>query len=166
LEAGAAVLHSFEGIGPAVSPILRVAYQAAPRVALRLTASGLGTQPTIDAPNGQAKISQEFGLLEVSPVLLADGVLKPLVSVGVGAYHFQAEGAATFPYEASTQETWTAAFDAGAGVRLAAGRHFGVSLEAHVLFAATRPLVRIAQVEVGGAGRPSIAGSLTVVATP
>jgi hypothetical protein len=165
-EAGAAVLHSFEGIGPAIAPIVRVAYQPAPRVALRLTASGLGTRPSIEAPNGQAAIAQEFVLFEVAPILFADAVVRPLVSVGAGAYHFEAEGTASFPYASSTRQVWAAAFDAGGGAYLAASRHFGVSLEGHVLFTSTRPLVRIADVEVAAAGRPSVAGSLTLVATP
>jgi hypothetical protein len=165
-EAGAAVLHSFEGIGPAVLPLLRVVYQPMPRVSLRLTASGLGTRPSVEAPGGQASVAQEFGLFEVAPVLLADSLVRPLLSVGVGAYHLQAEGAATAPYEASTQQVWTAVFDAGGGAYLAAGRHFGLALEAHVLFTSTSPVVRIAQLEAGSAGRPSVAGSLTLVAAP
>jgi hypothetical protein len=165
-EAGAAVLHSFEGIGPSVSPILRASYQPMPRVALRLTVAGLGTRPSVGDAEGQARVTQEFGLIEVSPVLSTDGLVRPLVSVGVGTYHFEAQGAAAAPYEASTQELWAAVFDAGCGARLAAGRHFGVSLEAHVLFASSRPEVRIAEVEVGGAGHPSVVGSLTLVATP
>jgi hypothetical protein len=166
IEAGAALLHSFEGIGPAVAPILRVVYQPSPTVALRLTASGFGTEPLLDAPAGQARVAQQFGLLEVAPIFFADAPLRPLLSFGAGAYHLEATGEAALPYEASTQQVWTALLDAGGGAHLSAGRHFGVSLEAHVLFTSTRPAVRIAQLEVGGAGRPSIVGSLTLVATP
>ena len=158
-EAGAAVLHSFEGIGPTVAPILRLAYQPTPTVAFRLTASGFGTEPRLDAPEGQARVAQQFGLLEMTPIFFAEAPLRPVLSVGAGAYHFEAEGAAALPYEASTQQLWTAVFDVGAGARLAVGRHFGVSLEAHVLFTSSHPMVRIAQLEVGGAGHPSVVGS-------
>jgi hypothetical protein len=165
-EAGAAVLHSFDGIGASLSPILRASYQPAARVAIRVTASGFGTHPSVATSEGQAIVTQQFGLLEVAPVLWTEGIVRPVVSVGLGAYHFEAQGAAAPPYEASTRELWTAVFDAGCGARLVAGRHFGVSLEAHALFASSRPEVHIAGLEVGGAGRPSVVGSLTLVATP
>jgi hypothetical protein len=166
LEAGTAVLHSFDGIGPSLSPILRAFYQPVPSVALRFSASGLGTRPLIEAPEGQARISQEFALFELVPVFFAERAVRPVVSIGFGAYHLQAQGVAEASYETSTRSFWAALFDVGAGVRFAASRHVGLALEVHALFTSSSPVVRIVDIEVGRAGSPSILSSLTLVATP
>jgi hypothetical protein len=166
LEAGAAVLHSFEGIGPSFSPILRTSYQPASRLALRVSAAGFGTEPSLDAPEGRARIAQQFAMFELLPIFFADRALRPVLSIGVGAYNLRAEGSAGPPYAPTTQSLLGAVFDAGIGGHFSVSRHFGLSIEVHALFTSSYPMVRIAQSDVGRAGRPSILSSLTLVATP
>jgi hypothetical protein len=165
-EAGAALLHSFEGIGPSVSPIVRVSYQPWSRFAVRVAAAGLGTRAAIERASGQARVAQQLALLELAALFDADRTLVPTLSIGAGAYHLQAEGSAPAPYLATTEELWAAAFEAGGGGRLALGRHFALSLEVHAILTSLYPMVRIAETDAGRAGRPSLLGSLTLAATP
>src|SRR5262249_41171750 len=59
LEIGAAMLHSFEQLGSAFAPVVRVEYRPATFVAFRIGAAGLGTRPVVEAPAGSARIRQE-----------------------------------------------------------------------------------------------------------
>jgi hypothetical protein len=137
-----------------------------PEIGIRLSAAGLGTSSSVEAPEGSALVTQDFGLIELTLAPNAEGAVHALFSIGAGAYHVRAQGSAPLPFEASKQEVWTAVLDAGAGARVSASRHFAISLEVHALFSSTTPTVRIAEADVGRAGRPTMLSSLTLVATP
>jgi hypothetical protein len=111
-------------------------------------------------------VTQDLGIVELTATPNADSPVRALFSIGAGAYHIRAQGAAGAGFEATNQDLWAALFDAGAGARVSASRHFAVSLEVHGLFASSYPVVRIADVDVGRAARPSMLAALTLVATP
>src|SRR5262245_45813587 len=62
VEAGAQVLGSFGGVGAAVLPVVRGRVVLSERFAARLTISGLGTRPHVEALEGSATVGQALGL--------------------------------------------------------------------------------------------------------
>ena len=64
-RSGACVFGSFEGIGPAVAPVLRGEHSWRELIIGRVTLAGLGTRPRIDSASASANVAQAFGLAEI-----------------------------------------------------------------------------------------------------
>jgi hypothetical protein len=163
VEAGAQILGGFGGVGTAILPVARGRVVLSDRFAARLTFSGLGTRPHVQAAEGTATVSQAVGLLEVIGEIAPQSWLKPSVSVGAGAYHISAEGSAAWPYEAFDPGRWAFAADAGAGIALSLTSAFALSLESHATFVTPRPVIRFVEVEAAEIKSPLLSGALTLV---
>jgi len=163
VEAGAQVLGSLGGVGAAVLPVARGRVVLSDRFAARLTISGLGTRPHVDAPEGTATVNQALGLLEAIAELAPQSWLRPSVSVGAGTYHISAEGSAAWPYDAFDPGRWTFAADVGAGITLALTSSFALSLESHATLVTPRPVIRFVEVETAEIKNPLLSGALTLV---
>jgi hypothetical protein len=163
VEAGALVLGGFGGIGPAIMPVLRGRVIVSDRFAARLTLSGLGTRPHVQAAEGTATVSQALGLVEGIVELAPHSWLRPAVSLGAGAYHIGAEGSAAWPYEALDPGTWTFAADVGTGLSLSLSSSFALCLEGHATFVTPRPVIRFVGVEIAGIQNPLVGGVLTMM---
>jgi hypothetical protein len=168
LEAGAAVLASAGGVGPAVVSVVRGRFAFVRVLALRATLAGLGTEPRVDAPTGtgSASVAQELGLLEIVARPWPRGWLRPTFSAGAGALYTSVDGQASAPYVSRHSSEWSAAADAGAGAELALGDRLALALEVHVLIAQPYPVVRFLDDEAARAGDPSILGTLTLSGSP
>jgi hypothetical protein len=163
VEAGAQVLGSFGGVGTAVLPVARGRVILSDRFAARLTISGLGTRPHVEALEGSATVNQALGLLEVIGELAPQSFLSPFVCVGGGAYHIGAEGSAAWPYDAFDPGRWAFAADLGAGVALSLTSSFALSLESHATLVTPRPVIRFVEVETAEIKNPLLGGALTLV---
>jgi hypothetical protein len=163
VEAGAQVLGGFGGVGPAVLPVARARIVLSDRFAARLTLSGLGTRPHVQAAEGTATVSQAVGLLEVIGELAPRSWLRPSVSLGSGAYHISAEGSAAWPYDAFDPGRWAFAADVGAGIALPLTWSFALSLEGHATLIAPRPVIRFVEVETAEIKSPLLSAALTLV---
>ena len=163
VEAGAQVLGSMGGVGAAVLPVARGRVVLTDRFAARLTISGLGTRPHVEAPEGTATVNQAIGLVEAIGEVAPQSWLRPCVSVGAGAYHISAEGSAAWPYDAFSPGRWTFAADVGAGIALALTSSFALSLESHATFVTPRPVIRFVGVETAEIKNPLLSGALTLV---
>ena len=63
LEAGAAVVSGLDGVGPALSPIVRFGWAPGSWLVLQGTVAGLGSRPTVMTAAGGARVAQQYGLL-------------------------------------------------------------------------------------------------------
>jgi hypothetical protein len=163
VEAGAQVLGGFGGVGLAVMPVARGRVVVSDRFAVRLTVSGLGTRPHVQAAEGTAAVSQALGLVEWIGEFAPRSWLRPAVSVGAGAYHISAEGSAAWPYEAFDPGRWAFAADVGIGLALSLGSSFAVCLEGHATLVTPRPVIRFVGVETADIKSPLLGGALTLV---
>jgi hypothetical protein len=169
LEAGAAVVASVGGIGPAVLSVLRGRFAFARALTLRATLAGLGTQPRIEAPTGSAVIGQDMGLIELVAAPWSASPpprLRPAFSLGIGTLYTSVDGQAGFPYVGRRDSQWALAADAGLGLVLQMSQRFAVALEVHALLARPYPIVRFLDDEAAHGGEPSTLATLTLVGSP
>ena len=163
VEAGAQVLAGFGGVGGAVMPIARVRAVLGERLVARLTVSGLGTRPRIEAAEGTATVRQELGLLELLGEIAPRSWFRPSVSLGAGAYHIGVDGSAKWPYAGLDGGRYAFAADAGAGLALSLTSSFALSLEGHALLVTPYPVIRFLDVDTAETGRPLLSGALTLL---
>jgi hypothetical protein len=164
VEAGGCLLGSFEGFPPSLAPVVRGERIWRDRLVARLTIAGLGTPARVDLPVGSASVSQTFGLVEVGVKLRPEQRLRLFLSLGAGVLHVTAEGHESFPYQALSDSLWTPIADAGAGVRVALRGRFELAAEVHAQFAQHYPAIHFFDDTVARSGRPTVIGSLTLVA--
>jgi hypothetical protein len=162
-EAGAQVLAGFGGIGAAILPVARVRLALGEHVATRLTLTGLGTRPVVEAPEGTATVNQALALFELLGEIAPANWLRPTVSLGAGAYHIGVEGSANAPYAALHGAAYTFAADVGAGLALSITSAFAVALEGHALVLTPYPVISFLGVDTVETGRPLVSGALTLV---
>ena len=163
VEAGAQVLGGFGGVGPAILPVARGRVALGDRFAARLTLSGLGTRPHVEALEGTATVSQALSLLELIAEVAPDSWLRPSVSVGAGAYHISAEGRAAWPYQAFEPGRCEFAADVGAGLSLPLTSAFAFSFEGHAILVTPRPVIRFVEVDTAEIKNPLLSGAFTLV---
>jgi hypothetical protein len=161
-EAGAAVLGSLEGVPPAVTPLVRARLALGKGFLVRASAAGLGTRPEVSSDVGTASIRQDLLLAELQARLFANKPLRPLATIGVGAYRFGVEGNAAWPHSARQGWRWEPAADVGLGLALRLHPHLELSFETHAIFAQPYPTVRFFDETVARAGRPTLFASLTL----
>jgi hypothetical protein len=168
VEAGAGVLASAGGVGPAVIGVLRGRFEFANVLAVRATLAGLGTQPRVDASTGagSANVAQDLGLVEIVLRPWPRAALRPTFSAGAGALYASVDGQASSPYVARQASEWSAVGDVGAGLELPLGDRFALALEVHALVAQPYPVVRFLDDDAARAGDPSILGTLTLAGSP
>lgn len=162
VEAGAAVLTSLDGVGPAILPLARFDWAARPWFVLQATLAGLGTHSTVASSVGSAQIAQQFGELGASYRLWPDRPLEAFLSLSAGALHFSIDGRANSPAKGHSLDHWSFMLDGSAGAILRLPERYFFSLAAHAQMAETYVAVYLADVVVATAGRPNLAMSLTL----
>jgi hypothetical protein len=162
VEAGAAGLGGYGGLGLALAPCARLRVALGERLWLRLAALGFGTRPTVRADFASATVSQSLILLEAAAWLRPRRRVRPLFSLGLGAERVAVAGSIEPPFHGEQNARWFLAGDVGAGVALRLLAHWEVQLEAHALFTAPRPAVRFFDVEAARAGQPTLLLLLTM----
>jgi hypothetical protein len=163
IEAGAGVIGSFEGIGPALVPMLRARLSLGEYFAVRAGAAGLGTSSEVTGATATATVRQEVVLAEGHVRFLPGKLVRPTLSLGVGTYGVLVDGRATWPYEGRTGSQWSPAISAGAGVALRLHSNLEMAIEAQALFAAPNPTVRFFDDEAARGGRPTCLATLSLV---
>jgi hypothetical protein len=162
IESGVGVAVSTGGVGPALLPIARFRYAAAPIFHVRLTGAGLGTRPEISGDAGTARISQAIVLAEAIARPYKGRWVSPSISFGAGTHYFGVEGRASEPLEGQSASLWSIALDLGVGVSSARSSLFEFALEAHALLAYPYPSVRFIDERKATAGRPTVFITATV----
>jgi hypothetical protein len=164
LEVGGSVLDSFEGVGPAFLPVVRLGASLGGRFLLRLTAAGLGTRAEVDSPSGPTELTQQLALLEIGARFRATRRVQPFVSLGGGALRVVAEGRTLGPYQGLRAQQWALAGDLGVGLRLPIRGRFELALEAHALVTRPSPVIRFLDLDLARTGRPIVIGTATLIA--
>jgi hypothetical protein len=131
-------------------------------VQLRLTGAWLGTQPRVDAPNGNATVEQGIALVECLAQFGRHDRVRPLVSIGAGGYYVGVTGSDDPPHLGAHNVDLALAFDGGAGVLLPVGPHVEIGMEAHALVTAPGIAVRFIDRDVARIGRPSLLGAISL----
>jgi hypothetical protein len=162
LEAGAALLTGFDGVGPALLPTVRVGWALGSGLMLHAALAGLGSRPTLTAPAGRARVAQQYGLLGVSTGARSTRRIQPYVALAAGVLRTAIDGEAEAPAEPHVVNSWSFLADgsAGARVRLPARTFFTLALHAQI--AAPYVAVHIADTLVATTGRPNLLVILTV----
>ncbi|MGC4089222.1 MAG: hypothetical protein QM756_15325 [Polyangiaceae bacterium] len=163
IEAGAQLLSGVGGFGVAAMPIVRGRFAVDRLFSLRLSLSGLGTRPRFETAQSQATLSQGLGLLELIVELGGHARLRPLASLGAGAYYVGVEGRASSPYVGLEDDRFVFATDAGVGLAVEVNSFLEVSLDAHTTLVSPYPVIRFFQEDAAKVGNPLLSGTLTLV---
>jgi len=161
VELGATVLRSLDGVGPAVSPVVRVDWAVRSWLVLQAELAGLGSQPTVEAPGGTARVAQEHAVFGVCDCLSARR-LHPTFALSAGVLQTSADGQASSPAQGHATRHRSFLLQASVGARLALGGRYELALAAHAQVA--EPYVAIAVLDQVAAtvGRPNVLMSLTL----
>ncbi|HEY8924924.1 MAG TPA: hypothetical protein VIU64_11130, partial [Polyangia bacterium] len=166
VELGGVLLGSFEGLPPSVAPLIRGSVRLSDQLEARLSVAGLGTRARVQTANDavEATVAQSFGLLELVLGFRSGARLQPFLSLGAGAAHISVDGRARSPYESHAGALWFAIADAGLGVRVGLGHRFQLAAEAHAQGAYPYPVVSFMDTTLAQAGRPTVLGTLSLIA--
>jgi hypothetical protein len=165
LGGGFGVLGGFQGVGPALVPVLRAGVtDAAPDAhwQLRATAAALGTHPIVIRPTGSATIDQTVAVIETLVSPWAGRSIRPIVSAGLGVYYLSANGMGVAPYRGVQSASFAMALTAGVGVIARVASSLDVAIDVQALVTAPGLAVRFVEDDAARVGRPAILSTLTV----
>jgi hypothetical protein len=165
LGAGVGVLTSFQGIGPAMVPVVRAGVASAPgdaRWQLRATAAWLGTRPTVTTPAGSATIDQGVAVVEADVSPWTRRSLRPTASFGLGVYYVGADGIGVPPYAGTHESSFAFALAAGIGVVAHVASSLDLALDLQAFVTAPGLAVRLLGDDAARIGRPSVLAAFTV----
>ena len=165
LDAGIAVLASFDRLGPAAAPTIGVWIALPASLAVRIQLAGPGFAPQLSNPVGTASVRQELASVGLAWVPDVRSALAPFVAVEAGPYHLHVQGTASAPFHGAEDDVWAAAIGGGAGVGLRVARGVAISAEAEALAITPRPTVSIGGQQVASTGSPSLLASASLVAS-
>lgn len=166
LEAGAAVLTTFNGVGPALLPIVRFGWALRPWLALQATVAGFGSQPRVDAADGSVEVAQQFGLLGLCVCAASGARISPVFSFSVGALHTALAGHPSALNLGHEQDSWALVFDGSVGVRLRWSERFYSTVATHAQLAEPYTAIHVVDTVVAKTGHPSLMLALTLGARP
>lgn len=166
LEVGVAVTTTFNGVGPALLPIVRASFGLRPWFALQATGAGFGTQPRVGGAEGSVDVAQQFGLLGFCICGASATAIRPIVSLSAGAFHTSLEGHASAPNVGHQQDSWAFVLDASIGARLRWSERFYSTLATHVQMTEPYAAIHVVDAVVATTGRPNLLLELTLGALP
>jgi hypothetical protein len=161
-EGGLGVLGSFDGVGAALVPVLRLRFAANRTFQIRLTGAGYGSTPSVKVDRGTATIQQGVILVEGSADLGHARWLRPLVAIGAGAYYAGVTGSGAPSYEGRSGDALALALDGSVGLATSLPSNVELSLEVHALVTEPGIAVRFIDVDAARLGRPSLLLTFTV----
>jgi hypothetical protein len=162
VEIGVAAVTGLDGVGPAVSPLVRFDWALRPWFLAQAAFAGLGTRSSVDRQVGSADVAQSHGLLGGSFRFDVGERLFPFATVAAGALHTSIDGHADAPNYGRAVDQWSFLVDAGFGSELHFSERFFLSLAAHVQVAEPYPSVRFVGNVVATSASPNLALTLTV----
>jgi len=161
LEGGAGLLASWQGVGAAFMPLVRVDW-AVGGALVQVTAAGFGTRPTIESEAGSAEVAQFYGVLGVRHCILCNSSLQPFAGVGLGLMQTSIEGNADAPLSAHGVSQTSFLMEGSLGVAPHLAGPCFLTFAAHVQLAVPYVAVHFADRMVATTGRPNGALSLTL----
>jgi len=162
LQAGAAMLTSVDGVGPALMPMVRIGWSARPWLELQATVAGFGSRPAVVSASGSARVGQEYAVVGAGVCAFAGRTLQPCVALAGGVLRTAIDGEADAPADAHFVERWSFLLDAGAGARMNVLGRYHLTLAAHVQVAEPYIAIHVVDTLVASSGRPNVLLSLTL----
>jgi hypothetical protein len=123
---------------------------------MELTLHGLGPAVELGGPAGTAKVEPQVASLDVVKTWWPRARIVPLALAGVGVQHVHVSGTGVAPFIGTTSDVWSPVTSAGLGA--ATPIYSGLSLMVQMRAATAWPptAVRIADVDTGHFGAPSL----------
>ena len=162
VQAGAALLTSLDGVGPAVMPLVRVGWIVRSSLTLAAELAGLGSRPTVASAAGSARVSQQYAVVGACYCGRSASAVEPNVALSLGALRTALDGEADMPANAHSVERWSFLLDASVGARVRLPRQYHLTLAAHVQVAEPYIAIHFVDTLVATSGRPNLLFSLTV----
>jgi hypothetical protein len=133
---------------------------------VRGTLAGTVLENELVGVAGSASVRQDLVLFEVAHAFRdEEAIFVPLISLGVGAYHFGVRGRANAPYESLGEDSWSFSMSAGGGLALRVADPLAIVLETDLLLALPRVSVQIGPEMLGPHGVPLFHPTLGLVAS-
>jgi len=161
LAAGAAVLTSLDGVGPSLSPLVRLEWAPLPWLSLQATGAGFGTRPRVETSLGSVQVAQGFATLGACVCRSGDSGFGPVVALAAGALHTAVDGQALPPNVGHDVDSWGFLLDGSFGVRLNEPRRYYLTLASHVQIAQPYVAVHFVDTVVATTGRLNLLLTLT-----
>lgn len=160
--AGATVLTSLDGVGPALQPLVRFDFGLPAGFAAEATLSAFGTRPTVETDAGSVQVAQDYGVLGLRYTAPTDSKLAAFLALAGGALKTTLEGSADSPNRGHQVADWAFVAEGSLGARLAISRRYSLTLAAHVQFTTPYAAIHFVDERVASTGRPNLLASLTV----
>jgi len=162
LELGAAlIVPSFDGVGPAIAPLVRVNGDIAGPVALQIEAAGFGSRPEVGNSTGSARIAEQHAVAGVCTCGPSARRLRPTVALLAGVSHTSVDGRAEAPAKGHAVAQWSLLLQASLGVRMVAFSRYEVALAVHAQVAEPYVAVYVGDEAIATLGRPTLGATLT-----
>jgi hypothetical protein len=162
LEAGAAMLTSLDGVGPALLPMVRVGWATRPWLLLHATVAGLGSRPDVTSTSGTARVAQQYAMLGGCICGPSARPIGLTVALSAGALRTTIDGQADAPAQGHFIERWSLVVDGSVGARLNLPGRYHLTMAAHVQVAEPYVAIYFMDNRVATTGRPNLLVSLTV----
>jgi hypothetical protein len=162
VEAGAVLLTSLDGVGPALLALVRFDLTLHSGFVAQATLAGLGTRPTVETEAGGVEIAQHYGVLGLCYCATSESRIRPVFSLAAGVVRTSLDGSAEAPNRGHQIDRWAFLLDGSVGARLDLSRPYYLGLAAHVQLTEPYFGVHVVDERVATMGRPSLLLSLTV----
>ena len=162
VEVGGAAVMSFDGVGPAVLPLVRFDWSLRSWFLIQAALAGLGTRSSVQTQDGSAQVAQLYGLLGGSVRFRAGERLRPFASLSAGVLRTSVEGRPEASDVGHVVDQWSFLVDASAGGQLRLPDRFYLSAAAHAQLAQPYLAVRFFETPVATSGRPNLLLTLTI----
>lgn len=166
IEIGAVAGMSLDGVGPALSPMLRVGWAARPSLLIHASAQGFGSRGAASAAGGSAKVAQQSVVVGASYRLRSTDRVWPFFELAAGVLHTAVEGQAGWGTRARAAEQWSKLVDAGLGAGLTLHGRLYMTVSLHAQLADPYVAIHIVDTVAATSGRPNVLLALTVGAWP
>jgi hypothetical protein len=162
LQAGAALLASLDGVGPAFMPVVRLGWTASSWLDVQGEVAGFGSRPTITTATGSARVAQQYAVLGGCYCLPSARALGPMIAVSAGVLRTAIDGQADAPANAHFVERWSFLLEGSLGARLRLPGRYHLTLAGHAQVAAPYVAIHFVDALVATSGYPNLGLSLTV----
>lgn len=162
VAAGATLLTSVDGVGPAIVPLVRFDWAVYAGLAAEATISAFGTRPSVETEAGSVRVAQDYGVVGVNYLVPSDSFVAAFVALGAGAMHTALDGSADSPNQGHHVQQWAFLAQGSLGVRFELSQRYSLCLAGHVQMTAPYASIHFVDTEVATTGRPNLLASLTV----
>jgi hypothetical protein len=162
VQAGAVLLTSLDGVGPAVMPLVRFGWSARSWLTLHGELAGFGSRPMVASTAGSARVSQQYAVVGACYCARAARAIEPNVALSVGGLRTALDGEADAPAEPHSVVSWSFLVDASLGAEVRLPRDYHLTLAAHLQIAEPYIAIHFVDTLVATSGRPNLLFSLTV----